>query len=68
MKNIVFWDMMSYGSYKNRRFGAEIINLMMEMIHSSEMAVLMRATWRHIPEDSNLLRDRRLSRISDKCY
>jgi hypothetical protein len=30
-----------------------LVNLMMEAIRSSEMSVLKRATWCHIPEDDN---------------
>jgi hypothetical protein len=30
------------------------VNLMMDMIHSSETSVLMTVTWHHIPEDSIL--------------
>jgi hypothetical protein len=37
MKNVVFWDVMPCGSWRNRRFGGT--------------SVLTRATRRHIPQD-----------------
>jgi hypothetical protein len=40
IKNVIFWDVMSCGSCKNRRFRGTL--------------VLTRATWCNIPEDSLL--------------
>jgi hypothetical protein len=42
-----------------------IFTLMMEVIRSSEMSVLKRATWHHIPEDGILLFLFRLAKIAN---
>jgi hypothetical protein len=52
MKSVVFWDMTSCGSCKNRRPGGTYH--LMEAKRSSENPVLTRPTRRHIPEDDTL--------------
>jgi hypothetical protein len=41
-----------------------LVTLMMDMIHSSKMSVLTRATWCHIPEDSSLQAKQELGQFS----
>jgi hypothetical protein len=59
MKNVVFRDVTSCSSCKNRRFRGVLSSLIvfalkMEAICSSKMPVLTRATRQHNPEDDVL--------------
>jgi hypothetical protein len=63
MKNAILWDVMLYGYCEKRHLGGSVLQflltanvvpsslilftLKMEVIHSSEMSVLTRATWCH---------------------